>query len=144
VISSAQVFEQQAKAAGVTVTIQQITATAWYNRYLQWPFTLSYWYYYYYLPMVAFTTLPNSGFDETRFNNPRYVALYQKALATLDKTKRYDFEHEMMMIDYTEGGYIIPFFYPVIDGYATNVHGLVPSKAGLSLNNFEFKQVWLS
>ena len=60
--------------------------------------------------MVAFTTLPTGGFNETHFSNPRYTALYRQAIGTLDKTKRYEIEHEMMMIDYTEGGYIIPFF----------------------------------
>ena len=39
---------------------------------------------------------------------------------------------------------IIPFFPPVIDGYGANVQGLAPSKAGLSLNAYDFKQVWLS
>ena len=50
----------------------------------------------------------------------------------------------MQLIDYTEGGLIIPFFPPVIDGYGANVHGLVPSKGGLSLNAYDFKQLWLS
>ena len=50
----------------------------------------------------------------------------------------------MQRIDYNEGGLIIPFFPPVIDGYGANVHGLVPSKGGLSLNAYDFKRLWLS
>jgi hypothetical protein len=50
----------------------------------------------------------------------------------------------MQQIEYNEGGYIIPFFPPVIDGFGANVGGLVPSKIGLSLNAYDFKGVWLS
>jgi hypothetical protein len=50
----------------------------------------------------------------------------------------------MQLIEYNEGGYIIPFFPPVIDGFGTNVGGLGPSKIGLSLNAYDFKGVWLS
>ena len=52
--------------------------------------------------------------------------------------------HEMQMIDWNEGGYIIPFFPPVIDGYAQNVNGAVPSKTGTSINNWDFEHMWLS
>ena len=38
---------------------------------------------------------------------------------------RNEIAHEMQMIDYNEGGYIIPFFPAVIDGYAPNVNGIV-------------------
>ena len=47
----------------------------------------------------------------------------------------------MQRIDYTERRLIIPFFPPVIDGYGANVHGLVPSKGGLSLNAYDFKHL---
>ena len=50
----------------------------------------------------------------------------------------------MQRIEYDEGGYIIPFFPPVIDGFGANVGGLVPSRIGLSLNAYDFKGVWLS
>jgi peptide/nickel transport system substrate-binding protein len=142
--SSAEVFAQQAKAADVTVKLRKITVTDWFNNFLKWPFTLDYWYYYYYLPAVAFTTLSTANFSDTHFSNPRYDSLYKEALATLDAGKRHEIEHEMMMIDYEEGGNIIPFFYPVIDAYAKNVNGLKPAKTGLSLNNFNFKSVWMS
>jgi peptide/nickel transport system substrate-binding protein len=144
ITSSAQVFAQQAKAAGVTVKLRKITVTDWFGNFLKWPFTLDYWYYYYYLPAAAFQTLSTAQFNETHFSDPKYDSLFKEALATLDVNKRHELEHEMMMIDYEQGGYIIPFFYPVIDAYATNVNGLTPAKTGLSLNNFNFKSVWMS
>jgi hypothetical protein len=45
-------------------------------------------------------------------------------------SKRTPIAHEMQMIDYIEGGYIILFFPAVIDGYAPKVNGIVQSKTG--------------
>ena len=52
--------------------------------------------------------------------------------------------HELQKIDYTQGGYIIPYYAPVIDGYSKRVHGLVPCKTGFVLSNGGFKNFWLS
>jgi hypothetical protein len=50
----------------------------------------------------------------------------------------------MQMIDYNEGGYIIPFFPAVIDGYLPNVNGIVESKTGSSFNNWDLEHIWKS
>lgn len=50
----------------------------------------------------------------------------------------------MQLIDYDSGGYIIPYFPPVIDGYSTRVKGAVASKTGVSFNRFDFKNMWPS
>lgn len=50
----------------------------------------------------------------------------------------------MQLIDYEEGGYIIPFFAPVIDGVADNVNGISATRSGLSLHDYNFTETWLS
>ncbi len=141
---AAQVFAEQAKKAGVTVGIDTVTVTDFYgSSYLKWTFAQDFWYYNYYLPQVAAATLPTSPFNECHFDNSKYDGLYAKALRTLDRSTRFDLEHEMMEIDYDEGGYIIPYFPPVIDGFSSKVHGLVASKTGLSLNSFNFSEIWM-
>ena len=77
-------------------------------------------------------------------NNPRYNSLYAQAIATVPQALRNEIAHEMQQIEYNEGGYIIPFFPPVVDGFGANVGGLVSSKIGLSLNAYDFKGVWMS
>ncbi len=142
-VSAAQVLAQQAKAAGVTIDIQTVTVTDFYgSNYLKWAFAQDYWYYTYYLPQVSDATLPSSPFNECHFDNPRYVSLYQEALRTVDRAKRTDIAHEMQRIDYDQGGYIIPYFPPVIDGHRSDIHGLVPSRVGVSLGNYDFSEVW--
>jgi peptide/nickel transport system substrate-binding protein len=144
-IQAAEVLAQQATAAGINIKVSQVTVTDFFGpSYLKWVFAQDYWYYNFYLPQVSLATLPTSPFNECHFDNPAYIKLYQQAIATIDTAKRQELAHEMQLIDYTDGGYIIPFFPPVIDGYGSNVNGLIPSKGGLSLNAYDFKQLWLS
>ncbi len=143
-VAAAQVLAQQAKAAGVTVTLRQLTTTGFFDEYLKWVFSQDFWYYNPYFPQVAQATLSTAPFNECHFNNSSYNSLYQQALSTLDASKRAAIAHEMQVIDYNEGGYIIPYFPPVIDAFSKKVNGLVPSKTGLPLSGFNFKQLWLS
>jgi peptide/nickel transport system substrate-binding protein len=145
VINMAQVYASQAAAAGINVKLRQVTVTDFYGpNYLKWVFAQDFWYYQPYFAQVNQATLPGSPYNETHFNNARYQSLYAQALATLDVAKRTEIAHEMQMIDYNEGGYIIPFFPAVIDGYAPNVNGIVKSKLGASLNSWDFEHMWLS
>jgi peptide/nickel transport system substrate-binding protein len=144
-VLAAQVLAQQAAAAGITVSVSDVTVNEFYGtNYLKWQFAQDYWFYNFYLPQVSLATLPTASFNETHWNNSRYNSLYNQAIATVDDSLRAELAHEMQQIEYDEGGYIIPFFPPVIDGYGANVGGLVPSKIGLSLNAYDFKGVWLS
>jgi peptide/nickel transport system substrate-binding protein len=145
VVKAAQVFAQQAKAAGVTVNLVKTTVTDFYGtNYLKWIFAQDYWWYTYYLPQAAECIIPGAPYNETHWNDPRTNSLYADALKTVDVAKRTEIVHELQKIDYDEGGYIIPYFPPVIDGYAPNVNGLVPSKVGSPLNEYAFKNLWLS
>ncbi len=145
VVKAAQVFAQQAKAAGVTINLRKTTVTDFYGtNYCKWVFAQDYWGYSSYLEQVALSTIPSAPFNETHWVDPRTSKLYQEALRTVDEAKRTELTHEMQQIDYDEGGYIIPYFPPVIDAYAANVHGVVPSKVGASFNGYAFKDLWLS
>jgi peptide/nickel transport system substrate-binding protein len=144
-IRVAEVFAQQAAAAGVTVNLRNVTVTEFYgNEYLKWVFAQDYWYYSKYLPQVAQATLPVSPFNETHWDDPTYNKLYSQAIATVDPVARTAIAHEMQQIDHSIGGYIIPYFPPTIDGYAKNVYGVAPTKAGLSLGAYNFKAMWLA
>jgi peptide/nickel transport system substrate-binding protein len=150
-----QVLAQQLSSL-VHINLETVTVTAFYgSEYLKWTFAQDYWYYASYLPQVSEATLPISPFNETHFASPasnpqppeigaRYIKLYNEAVATLDPTMRTELAHELQMIDYNYGGYIIPYFPPVIDGYAKSVGGVLPSKTGLSLTNYGFQRFWLT
>jgi peptide/nickel transport system substrate-binding protein len=142
--SMATVFAQQAKQAGITVNLKKLTVGDFYGpQYLKWVFAQDFSFFQYYLPSVAQFFVPSGPYNETHYNNPTYTALFNQALKTVDETKRTDIVHQMQQIDYDDGGYIIPLFPPVIDGVASTVHGIQPTKTGAPLNNYDWRQVWI-
>jgi peptide/nickel transport system substrate-binding protein len=144
VVETAEVFAQQAKGAGVNVSIRQLSVTDFYGpNYLKWVFAQDFWGYYAYLPQVAFDLLPTAPYNETHWDDPRYNQLYATALATPEKARQYDICHEMQLIDYNDGGLIIPYFVPAIDAHSKNVHGIQRSKVGRPLGNYNFRTVWV-
>ena len=144
VTEMAQVFAQQARGAGVTVNLATITPTDMFGPgYLKWTFAFDTW------PAIGFLTntgegeVPGAPYNESHFDNPRFNTLYAQALATLEPAKQKEIVQEMQVIWWNEGGYIIPYFTPCIDGHAKNLNGVVPSKE-LYLSNFGFKNFWFS
>src|SRR5262249_51349327 len=100
----AQVLVQQAKAAGVTISLRQVTVTQFYGpQYLKWPFAQDFSFYQYYLPSAAQFFVPNGPYNECHYNNPRYTSLFNQALKIVDPAKRYPIIHEMQLLDFTDG-----------------------------------------
>ncbi len=145
VVKAAQVYAQQASAAGITVSLRQITVTELYGpRYTKWPFSADYWLYNSYLPTVGLAMVPGAFFNETSWADPTYGKLYRQALAAVDVNKRAEICHEMQTIEYKSGGNIIPYWAPVIDGFVSRVQGLTPTISGQALHDYDLSQVWLS
>ena len=154
-LKAAQVLQEQLSASGLlSISLDQVTVTSFYgSEYLKWTFAQDYWYYASYLPQVSEATLSYSPFNETHFASPaahplpavygeKYTKYYNEAVATLDTGLRTEIAHEMQMIDWNYGGYIIPYFPPVIDGYSKKIGGVTPSLTGLSLSNYGFQRFW--
>lgn len=144
VLQGAQVYAQQAKDAGVTVNVKQITVDAFYQDYGKWPFAQDFWYYQPYLTTVALATLPTSPYNATRWNNERYQQLNADAQAQLDPAKRGEIIRAMQKIDFEEGGLIIPSFNRTVDLLAENVRGFEPGSTGAPLGNFGVARAWLA
>ena len=146
-IQAAQVFATQAKAAGIKVNITQQSPTDYFaNSYLKTTFSQDYWPTQPYLVAIsqALTATPKAPFNANHQSDPAYDALYAQAVATLDKSKQADLVHELQKIEYDTGGYIIPYFFPVIDASSTKVNGVQPTETGLSPGGFDWKHFWLS
>src|SRR5258708_16238149 len=142
-IRVAQVFAQQAAAAGVTVNLRQVTSTEVYgNNYLKWNFAQDYWYYSKYLPQCAQATLPNSPFNETHCDNPAYHQLNHQAIATVHPTARPAIAHALQAIDHSIGGYLIPYFPPTNCRFAEKANGEVPTSFGPPLGAYQLNAKW--
>ena len=81
-------------------------------------------------------------FSATFFSNPTYDKYYEEATSTLDENLRTELIQKMVKIDWSEGGNIIPMNFPVIDSWASGVHGITPSVLGQALSNFQFQNFW--
>ena len=145
-VKAAQIFAQQAKAAGVTVNLNQITSQDLYGpNYLKWTFAQDDWNYNPYVLNAQNACLPGGEFNECHVDYPPYTRLWGQLAATLDTNRQAEITHEMQMMEY-EGlasGFIIPYFIPAIDGMGKNVNGLTASKTGNPLGGFDLQSVWL-
>ncbi len=74
--------------------------------------------------------LPKSPNNETHWNNSRTNHLYAQANASLDQATRCDIKREMMLIDFDEGGLIIPCFSGSNDAYSTKLKGYGQATSG--------------
>ncbi len=143
--SVAQLFAQQAKDAGVNISVQFENATTFFaNSYLKTTnASQDYWFFVPYLANAAGATVPNAPFNATFFNNEEYGKIYQAAVSTSDAGRQAEYVHEMQRIDYDRGGNIIPAFYPIIDASTPRVGGMVKDVSGWPLGNWNFKNLWL-
>ena len=145
----AQVFAQQAKAAGVTVNVKILDSGAFYSdQYLKWPFSTDFWGSRNYLSQVAAGSLPTSPYNESHWPDTadqKFLSLYKQALGTVDKKKRTQILHDMQSLEYNNGGYLIWGFSTLLDGYSSKVKGVRQGDKGvLPFNAFGhgYRTIW--
>jgi peptide/nickel transport system substrate-binding protein len=139
VVAMATVLAEQAKAAGVTITIKNVPPGTFFGPdYLQSTFSQDYYSYFPYLTQVAQSMLPSSPYNETHNNNSHYTSLYNQAIATADAGLRQEILHEMQQYDFTQGGYIIPAFTDTLDAYSSKITGYAQSRLGQPLMDYGF------
>jgi peptide/nickel transport system substrate-binding protein len=143
-VEAAQVFAAQAKAANVTVNIQQLETGVFYGSdYTKYLFALDYYFVRNYLPQVSFGMIPTAPFNETHWPdsaNSQYTALYKEAKETVDRQKRTALIHRMQQMEYDSGGLIVWGFVTFVDAYNSRVTGLAPDP-GVRLSRYGLKGV---
>jgi peptide/nickel transport system substrate-binding protein len=143
-VEAAQALAQQAKAAGVTVNLREVTVTDFFTNYTQWPFAQDFLAYSPIMSMVAQTQLESSPFNTTHFTSSRFVELYDQANATIDEAERCEIVTEIQKILFDEGGYIIPSFNQQVDLMTTSVNGFGEAGTGIPLGNGDWEHAWLA
>ncbi len=139
-VAMATVLAAQAKAAGVTVNINNVPPGTFFGpNYLKWAFSQDYYNYYPYLSQVAQSMLLGSPYNETHTDDSQYTSLYNQANATANPSVRREILREMQQFDFNEGGYIIPAYIDVLDAYSDKIAGYTAGKVGQPLSNFDFE-----
>jgi peptide/nickel transport system substrate-binding protein len=140
-VAMATVLAEQAKAAGVTITVKNVPSTVFFspNDYLKLPFSQDYYNYFPYLPQVAESMLQAAPFNETHTDNHYYSNLYSQANAAAPGSSLHkEIVHKMQQFDFEQGGYIIPAFVDTLDAYSNKIAGYTPGKNGQPLSSFDF------
>lgn len=130
ILDSSVVMAEQAKKVGVTINLNKVPADQyWSSTYLKVPFEITYWGQKPLSSQFAQGFESTATFNEAHWNRSDFDKLVRQARRTLDPMKRHELWVEAQRLVWQDSGYIIWGFYPLIDGYAAKVHGLVPSSA---------------
>jgi peptide/nickel transport system substrate-binding protein len=137
-VKQSEVFAQQAKAAGVTVSLHQMTSSQLYGpNFLKWPFSMDTWGYASYFVQSRLSYIAPPMLNESHWANPRYQQLFNEAMAITDPGKRTGIAHEMQMLEWNQSGYIIPHNITLFDAVSSRVLGVEPSLVGTSFNFYQ-------
>jgi peptide/nickel transport system substrate-binding protein len=143
-LESATAFAQQARAAGVTIHVNNGPSGSYFGtQYLKQNFAQTQWLTTPMYNWIGQAMAPTAPFNETHWHNPRWDALLRQAEATIDTGKRRELYYEMQKLLWDEGGYLIWGFYPLLDGLSLKVQGAIPNPAN-ELGNWQFRTWWLS
>ncbi|WP_313024596.1 ABC transporter substrate-binding protein [Mobilicoccus sp.] len=128
-VESANLFAQQARKAGVRVRVKKVDPSVFYgDQYLSWVFAQDFWNTRLYLPQVASCALPNSPYNETHFEDEKFIGLIRSAFRELDETRRRTLLQDAQQIEYEKGGYLIWAFQNQVDAYGPFVTGVTPAR----------------
>jgi peptide/nickel transport system substrate-binding protein len=144
-LEGAELIAQQAATAGVKLKVDnqpigQFVAQA----YLKVPFASGYWYDNRYAAQAVLSMTKTAGQNETHWTSAQWNALWTKLNKTPADSAAYrDVIHQLQMVEWDQGGTIIPGFYNAVDAVAKNVKGLaVPDTIG-PLGGPHFEIGWI-
>ncbi|MDT8342818.1 MAG: ABC transporter substrate-binding protein [Thermohalobaculum sp.] len=145
-IDAAQLFQQSAAKAGITLEIKREPGDGyWSEVWNKQPFCASYWGG---RPvqdqMYSTAYLSTADWNDTRFNNPKFDSLLLAARAELDEAKRKGMYSEMAHIVRDEGGLICPMFNDFIDAATDKVEGWVSDPNGEMMGGYAASKCWLA
>ncbi|MCB0128022.1 MAG: hypothetical protein KDE58_37415 [Caldilineaceae bacterium] len=125
----AEVYQQQAAAAGINVTLEVLCADSyWTEAWMVEPLVASFW-----LERPADDILNTlwrltAPWNEAYFQNTEYDQLLDEARRTLDFETRRTRYQEAQQLGATEGGHLIPFHLNQFTVVSNSVTG-VPARA---------------
>jgi len=145
-IESAQVFAEQAKAAGVNAHVAKYDSDTYYSRYYkQSLFGVDLAAPESYMTTALQYSVPGGEYNSSNQDDPEYTRILSAAFAEMDETKRNERLRELQQIDYDRGGYVIWGFTKSLDAASTKVGGLRENtKSIFGLNNYAFNKMWLT
>ncbi|MET7397026.1 ABC transporter substrate-binding protein [Dactylosporangium sp. NPDC005572] len=144
-VDSAQVFAQQAAAAGVTVKIDNVDASSWTATHKAVAFKQNYWSGSTMGQTYAQRFLPTGGSNDSGWNDADGIAIYKQLLSTVDAKKQAELQGQLLQRFYDSGPEIVHVFKANVDVYSSKVSGFKPFEPnGWSLGAWRYRQVWMA
>jgi peptide/nickel transport system substrate-binding protein len=143
-LESSTLFAQQAKQAGVSVSLRQWPTDQYYSSgYDHFPFAMTNWGGRPLPSQINLAYLTTSVYNETHFKKPKLDALVRQAFATPNKAKRHKLMVDAQRILFDEGGTIIWGFLSSLNVSSTKVNGITPSVIR-DLGNYDLSRAWIA
>ena len=144
IVKTAQVFAEQAAAAGVTVNLTNLTIAAYQAGFTNWPFTQGYWAAGLIGTGYTGRFLKGATNNDSHWNDPQTDAWYQQQLGTANAARRNAINRKIFETFYNDGPDIIHTFKDNVDVYSSKFTGFVPNlTGGLSLSQYRYRLVSL-
>jgi peptide/nickel transport system substrate-binding protein len=146
IVEACQLLAQDAKKAGVDITVKKVDFGTYFGGYGKWPFAIDYWVGLPYLVLASLNDGPGATVvNTTHFNDPQFNKLFNQAAKTLDESKRCDIIHQMEKIQFERGGNLIWSFQNTLDAYSTKVAGYDPvDRTGWGLGRCRLDRLYLT
>lgn len=130
-LNVAELYKQQAAAAGINVNLVTVpSSTYWTTAWPQQAFRGSSWSA---RPASVSLSLefqgapPLNGDNETNWNNPAFNALLTKAASTLNSAQRTSYYKQAAEMLTENGGAIVPVFFDTVAAVRSSCSGYAPS-----------------
>ena len=136
----AQVYKEMAAAAGITIDINLLPTTAFWDRWMEWPFAVTGLNGR--VPATANMNLTlrcGGEWNESHYCNEEFDALLDAADATMDLEKRREVYCRIQTLMQEDSGYLVPFWAATFGAGRREVH--VP--LAWSRGGFLWHQAWM-
>ncbi|ORV21241.1 hypothetical protein AWB99_26925 [Mycolicibacterium confluentis] len=148
-VECAQVFQESAKAAGITIDISTVPGQDVFNPdagYLSWDFGMTAWLGNSFQDVARLTMLDGAFFKETGFTDPAFDKAFYAAQALMDADARNAAYAELAKRIQGEHIYIIWGYGDFITAHTGNVHGLEAYAGGKSVGfrMAGLNEVWMT
>lgn len=145
-VNAAQLFQQSAAQAGITVEVSREPGDGyWSEVWNKQPFSMSYWTGRPTQDQVySLAYLSDAQWNDTRFSRDDFDKLIGEARAELDADRRTELYSAAARIVHDEGGAITPMFNNNIDATGEAVQGWVDDPHGELMAGHALTKCWLS
>ena len=145
-VAAAEVFQEQAREAGVTVNLRRVNPSDYWNEEEGFPYAFGqdFWAARNYITQTAQGSIVGAPYNETMWGeHEEWLGHLEEAQRTTDEDERNELIRKAQEIEYEEGGYIVWGFVNLLDAHSTHVHGLEPAVSGHPLGSYAFHTMWL-